>query len=463
MKIETLTPGDSGPIDFASFVEHQPGSGTARIKRMANISPEIFDMEMRYIFEGTWIYLCHESQIPNPGDFFTTTMGRQPVIIIRNSGGKVNGFLNACSHKGTTLCRTQTGSKPNGFACAYHDWCFDLDGKLQYMPRKDEGYPESLDTSRYHLSAVAQVESYGGFIFGSLNPDVSTLREHLGDLTEVIDMLTDQGDDGFEVIRGTNTCIYRGNWKLLIENGGGDGLHLPVVHKSLIRVVQMRDEELRKGKTKAAKMVRIDELNDKDTAGNVYAMQNGHTLMQADLPNPEERPAYARHEEFVKKHGEERARWMTSKIRQACIYPNLFIMDQLASLIRYVRPIAVDQTEVSYWCIAPKGEPRNLRVKRMRQFMDFFSIAGLGGPDDNHEFEQCQVGARAASARWNDLSFGLRSEFDGPDPAARAVQVNDVKHGGHMGYEGGAIRQYKQWIKLMQEGQRREMAMGRDR
>jgi len=160
-------------------------------------------------------------------------------------------------------------------------------------------------------------------------------------------------------------------------------------------------------------MVRIDELNDQDTASNVYAMRNGHTLIQSDLPNPQDRPAYARHAEFERLHGKERARWMTSKVRQACIYPNLFIMDQLASLIRYVRPIAVDQTEVSYWCIAPKGEPRHLRVKRMRQFMDFFSIAGLGGPDDNHEFEQCQVGARAAGAPWSDASFGLHTAFSG--------------------------------------------------
>ena len=460
MKVEVLTPGDAGPIDFASFVEHQPELGTARIKRQALISPEIFDMEMRYIFEANWIYLCHDSQIPKPGDFFTTTMGRQPVVVIRNNAGKVNAFLNACTHKGSTLCRTQTGSKPNGFACPYHDWCFDLDGRLQYMPRREEGYPAGFDPGRHNLTA-ARVDSYGGFIFGSLNPDVPPLREHLGDLTEVIDMLTDQSEGGFEVVRGTNTCVYRGNWKLLIENGGGDGLHLPVVHKTLIRVVQMRDEELRRGQTNAAKMVRIDELNNTETESYVYAMQNGHTLIQSDLPNPEDSPAYARHAEFEQRYGKDRARWMTSKVRQTCIYPNLFIMDQLASLIRYVRPIAVDRTEVSYWCLAPRGEPRHLRVKRMRQFMDFFSIAGLGGPDDNHEFEQCQVGAGAASARWSDASFGLHTEFAGPNASAAAVGIADAQCGGHMGYEGGAVRVYQNWVQLMQAGLAREMAMGR--
>jgi len=75
-------------------------------------------------------------------------MGRQPVVVIRNNAGQVNAFLNACSHKGATLCRTQTGSKPNGFACQYHDWCFDLDGQLQYVPRREEGYPASFKLER---------------------------------------------------------------------------------------------------------------------------------------------------------------------------------------------------------------------------------------------------------------------------------------------------------------------------
>ena len=458
MKIETLTTGDSGPIDFSSFVEYNRDTSEARIKRVALTSPEIFDMEMRYIFEGNWIYLCHESQIPNPGDFFTTTMGRQPVIVVRNKDGKVNGFLNACSHKGTTLCRTQTGNKSSGFACSYHDWCFDLDGNLEYMPRLEEGYPSGHDPSSHNLTSIARVDVHGGFVFGSLNPDVPTLKEHLGDVTEVIDMLNDQTDAGIEVIRGTNTCIYRGNWKLLIENGGGDGLHLASVHKTLISIIGKRSEELSKGTLKAEKMIRIDELNDKDTVGATYAMQNGHTLIQSDLPNPQDRPAYARHEEFVERHGEERARWMSSKLRQVAIYPNMFVMDQLASLIRYVRPLGVDKTEVSYWCIAPKDEPRELRIKRMRQFMDFFSIAGLGGPDDNHEFEQCQIGASAAAAPWSDASFGLHTEFDGSDRRANEVGVHDAKHGGAVGWEGGSVRQYQAWIRLMEAGQQREMS-----
>ena len=150
-------------------------------------------------------------------------------------------------------------------------------------------------------------------------------------------------------------------------------------------------------------------------------------------------------------------RQITSKLRQVCLYPNVFIIDQLATLIRHVRPIGVDRTEVTYFCIGPVGEARELRIKRMRQFMDFFSVAGLGGPDDNFQFEQCQVGAEARNAGWNDASFGIHTAFQGQDDEVRAVGVETV-HGGHFGYEGNCYEQYRHWVEMMKAGQERDLA-----
>jgi benzoate/toluate 1,2-dioxygenase alpha subunit len=83
--------------------------------------PEIFELEMKYIFEGNWIYLAHESQIPNKNDYFTTYMGRQPVFIARDRDGKLNAFVNACSHRGGVLCRLKRGNKVI-FTCLFHGW-----------------------------------------------------------------------------------------------------------------------------------------------------------------------------------------------------------------------------------------------------------------------------------------------------------------------------------------------------
>src|ERR1700741_4981588 len=188
--------------------------------------PEIFDLEMKYIFEGNWIYLAHESQIPNPGDYFTTYMGRSPVMITRDKDGELHCLINACAHRGAMLCRRKTDNRMT-FTCPFHGWTFRNDGTLLKV-KKPEGpdYPPAFDVNGSHnLTKVARFGSYRGFLFGSLNPDVLPLEEYLGDSTKVIDLLVDQSPEGLEVLRGTSTYTLHGNWKVQIENGA-DGYHV---------------------------------------------------------------------------------------------------------------------------------------------------------------------------------------------------------------------------------------------
>ncbi|MDO5671133.1 MAG: Rieske 2Fe-2S domain-containing protein, partial [Corynebacterium sp.] len=81
-------------------LENRPEEGIVRVNREIFTDQEIFDLEMKYIFEGNWIFLAHESQIPNVGDYFTTNIGRQPVVITRGKDGELNCLINACSHRG---------------------------------------------------------------------------------------------------------------------------------------------------------------------------------------------------------------------------------------------------------------------------------------------------------------------------------------------------------------------------
>ena len=110
-------------------VQDDPTSGVYRVSRDIFTDPEIFELEMRHIFEGNWIYLAHESQIPNNNDYFTTYMGRQPIFIARNRDGELNAFINACAHRGAMLCRFKRGNKAT-YTCPFHGWTFNNSGKL---------------------------------------------------------------------------------------------------------------------------------------------------------------------------------------------------------------------------------------------------------------------------------------------------------------------------------------------
>lgn len=213
-----------------SLLEEDPERGVYRCKREMFTDPRLFELEMKHIFEGNWVYLAHESQVAGVNDYLTTQIGRQSIVIARNRDGQLNAFINACSHRGAMLCRHKSGNR-SSYTCPFHGWTFDNSGKLLKVKDPAEaGYPQGFNCEGSHdLTRVARFESYRGFLFGSLNPDVRPLAEHLGESAKIIDMIVDQSPEGLEVLRGSSSYVYEGNWKLTAENGA-DGYHVSSVH-----------------------------------------------------------------------------------------------------------------------------------------------------------------------------------------------------------------------------------------
>ena len=217
----------------------EDGDGLFRFDRRAFTDQEIFDREMRLIFERQWLYLCHENQIAKEGDFYSTQMGRQPVYVIRGKDGVINAFLNACSHRGAMLTPMRRGNART-LTCRFHGWCFDTAGRCVKVKNEKVGWPEGLDRTRYGLTPVARVENYRGFIFGALSEDVPPLPEMLGEAKPFIDLLADQSPQGMEIVRGGQTYLIRGNWKLQAENGV-DGYHVSTVHRVFAGAMAKRE------------------------------------------------------------------------------------------------------------------------------------------------------------------------------------------------------------------------------
>jgi benzoate/toluate 1,2-dioxygenase subunit alpha len=428
------------------LIENQE-TGDHRLHRSAFTDEALFELEMKHIFEGNWIYLAHESQIPNNNDYYTTQIGRQPVMIARNRQGELNAFINACSHRGATLCRHKRGNKAT-YTCPFHGWTFNNSGKLlKVKDPEGAGYPDCFNKEGSHdLKKVACFESYRGFLFGSLNAAVKPLKEFLGEAAKIIDMIVDQSAEGLEVLRGSSTYTYEGNWKLQAENGA-DGYHVSAVHWNYAATTNAR-----KQREAGADQIRaMDAGGWGKQGGGFYAFDHGHLLLWTKWANPEDRPNFARRAEFVERCGEARADWMIQNSRNLCLYPNVYLMDQFGSQIRVLRPISAGKTEVTIYCIAPKGESSEARSRRVRQYEDFFNASGMATPDDLEEFRACQQGYAGGALEWNDMSRGATHWITGADQGAESIGLKPVMSGLKTEDEGLYTVQHRYWLEEMKK------------
>lgn len=439
-----------------SAVVEDKESGIYRCRRDVFTDEALFELEMKYLFEGNWVFLAHESQIPQDNDYFTTWIGRKPVVITRDKNGELHGLINACAHRGAMLCRRKHGNK-GSFTCPFHGWTFNNAGKLlKVKDGKTGDYPASFNKEGSHdLTRLARFENYKGFLFGSLNDDVLPLEEHLGQARVVIDQIVDQAADGLEVLRGSSSYTFEGNWKLQMENGA-DGYHVSSVHWNYSATMSRRNYEAEGTRT-------VDANGWSKSVGGVYAFEHGHILLWTNLLNPEVRPVFGRREEMEARLGKERASFIIGQTRNLAVYPNVYIMDQFSTQIRVVRPIDVDKTEVTIYAFAPKNESTADRALRIRQYEDFFNVSGMGTPDDLEEFRACQSGYAGNSELWNDLSRGAVHWLEGPDENAIGIGLKPLLSGDRSEDEGLFVRQHEFWAQALINGiDKDEMAVRRN-
>lgn len=433
-----------------SAVEADPASGNYRCDRGIFTDKDLFELEMKHIFEGNWVFLAHESQIASPGEYFTTYIGRQPVVITHTADGELKAFLNVCSHRGATLCRKKHGNK-SSFTCPFHGWTFKNDGRLlKAKDQKKGGYHENFAKDGSHdMKAIARFENYRGFLFGSLNADVMPLEDYLGETTKVIDAIVDQAPEGLEVLRGASSYTYEGNWKLTAENGA-DGYHVSTVHWNYLSTMGQRNYE--KGGTQAV------DAKSWSGEGGFYAYENGHMMLWTRTQNPEVRPVYSQLERLEKELGEDRADFIVRTTKNLCLYPNVYLMDQFSTQIRVLRPIDVNKTEVTIYAWAPKGESAENRAKRIRQYEDFFNVSGMGTPDDLEEFRGCQEGFEASAMKWNDMSRGAAHWIEGADHWAEKIGMKPVMSGARPEDEGLYVNHHQHWVEEMTKAVETERA-----
>ena len=406
-------------------------------------SPEIFEREMQKIFHATWLYVAHESEIPKPGDFVARSIGRQPVIVVRGDDGICRILMNRCRHRGALICEVQSGNQSH-FRCFYHGWTYDNAGALVHIP-KDDAYPAGFDREAHSLTPVPRVDNYRGFIFGSVNPNVGTLREHLGLAAAKFDYMIDASPTGELLLdAGVHKTSFRGNWKFV----GMDGYHPPVVHESVFAIFRRRAARENPDVDAAIAQAPRKTMNESGLAvardlggGHVMLDVIPHRLSEQDInvaaarrePGGEEYvaamfAAYGpqRGAELIAVHGDP----------HLGVFPNLQLITQH---VRVVVPVAADRTDVYLYPVHFGGVSPEMNEKRLRKHEEFSGAAGMGQPDDTEMFERNTDGLQAVVDPWMDLSRGRHRERVDADGSII----------GHISDEVTQRGQLREWARLM--------------
>jgi phenylpropionate dioxygenase-like ring-hydroxylating dioxygenase large terminal subunit len=417
--------------------------------------PAIFDLEMRHIFERTWVFLGFACQVPKPHDFFTTQIGRTPVIVSRGAKGKLGAWINSCRHRGAVVCHEERGNS-RFHVCQYHGWAYDSAGKVVDIKDQAQGcYPPDFAREDHGLKPVARFGEYRGFLFGCLDPDVHSLEEHLGETRTFLDLVVDQGEQGFELVPGSSSYIFNGNWKLQIENCV-DLYHLTSTHPSFIQIV-----ERRKSGESGNGLAAIDFTDYRlpgITRGS-YTFDHGHAMVWGGTAAPQVRPLWADIERVRERVGPLKAQWMLAT-RNLTLYPNVQIAENASLQVRVIRPLAVDRTEMRIYCLGPVGEAPAARAHRIRQYEDFFNSTGLATPDDTICYQDCQTGFGARDIDWQQgYERGMTARIDGPDSWAEALGVRPrTSLTGPFDTQDETVFHagYREWLRLLGRGIERD-------
>ena len=438
---------DKEAQDFQAYVDDRPAEGIFRVSNALYVDPTLFEEELHRIFARTWIFLALESQIPNAHDFVTAHIGRVPILVTRTADKKIAAFRNICRHKGAVVCRSEQGNART-HVCPYHGWIYDSAGKNILIRDRDQGhYPTSFDELSHDLLPVARIASYNGLIFGSLNADVPSLEDFLGDMRFFIDMAMDQGPHGMEPIPGRALYSFRGNWKLQMDNGL-DAYHLNTTHHSYVNLQARR--RTGEGHQDARS---FDWAKKNEIATSIFSFPHGHVVYTAEQREPHKRPIYATLDEIRARVGSLRAEWMLRPFN-ALIFPNLQIANNVALILRQFRPVAIDLTEMRTFCLGAVGETPDQRAWRLRQFEDFYNPAGLATPDDAAVYEACQEGLGGISdVAWlQGYSRGMAALERGPDRVAQeigATPLESMTAPRECYGETSLHGPYREWVRLM--------------
>jgi salicylate 5-hydroxylase large subunit len=357
-----------------------PDAGCSRIPNWVYTDPELFAREQQRVFAGqSWLYVCLEAEIPAPGHFKRSRLGAREVVAVRDAAGEIRVLVNRCAHRSAQFCSAARGSAKE-FVCPYHQWTYDLSGKLLGVPfrrgfRGQGGMPADFRPEEHGLERLA-VTSRHGVVFASFSSETEPFERYLGDT-----MLGyfDRVFAGRQLaVLGYLRQRIPSNWKLMFENikdpYHASLLHVFLVTFGLFRLDQRSAIEMDPTGRHAVLVSRKGEQQQNEATRQMRAFKSNFTLRDPRLLEPvREFPGEA-------------------TVVMQTLWPNLIVQQQSNTLaMRQIVPIDAGQFDLAWTFFGYADDTPEMRQRRLRQ-ANLMGPAGLVSLDDSEAMLLSQAG-----------------------------------------------------------------------
>nr|AAD12763.1 ethylbenzene dioxygenase large subunit [Pseudomonas fluorescens] len=407
---------------------------------------DLYEIELERVFARSWLLLGHEGHIPKAGDYLTTYMGEDPVIVVRQKDRSIKVFLNQCRHRGMRIERSDFGNAKS-FTCTYHGWAYDTAGNLVNVPYEKEAFCDKKEGDCGFDKAdwgplQARVDTYKGLIFANWDTEAPDLKTYLSDATPYMDVMLDRTEAVTQVITGMQKTVIPCNWKFAAEQFCSDMYHAGTM-AHLSGVLSSLPPEMDLSQVKLP------------SSGNQFrAKWGGHgtgwfnddfALLQAIMG-----PKVVDY--WTKGPAAERAKERLGKVLPAdrmvaqhmTIFPTCSFLPGI-NTVRTWHPRGPNEIEVLSFIVVDADAPEDIKEEYRRKNIFTFNQGGTYEQDDGENWVEVQRGLRGYKARSRPLCAQM---------GAGVPNKNNPEFPGKTSYvysEEAARGFYHHWSRMMSE------------
>ncbi len=378
--------------------------------------PELFELEQQKIFSRSWVYMAHESEIPQAGDYVLRYVANNPYIVVRGEDGVVRALLDMCRHRGMRVCRAELGNASH-FRCPFHGWTYRNDGSLVGVPAEREAFGPGFDKAEWGLRSIPRLEVFDGMIFGNLDPQAPPLEEWLGEIRWYLELVTKRSPAGLEVLGPPQRWVVNTDWKLALETFLSDSYHTLMTHRSLIELgIAPKD----------AKYAMYGE--------QIHIPGKGHGSMVVGAPPGAKLPPFWGYPEEMMERSKasypSREQFETAKetrILLVTLFPNFSFHNPIRKpdhkyqgtvpmlTFRVWHPLGPGRIEIFSWALVEKDAPDWFKEKTRHSYLRFFGSSGTFEQDDTEIWSHVAHNASSSQGRTLRLNYRMGLSLE-PDP-----------------------------------------------